>query len=249
MKLKMIFSIVIFFSTCCFSEEKPKEKSDEVSEELDVSRLEGQYWVAKDSQFKVVQNRLYKKEKRFSLLATWGPMINDQFSDGKGLLLGASYFLNERWGVELSYLTNSPKDNTLTTEFKERFGVVPNHNKFDNYIGISGTWVPIYAKASLLDKKIIYYDLALSLGAGFAQYEQQFTDQANKMVSAPALSIDVTQQFYISHRWALRFSYMIRLYSEEIKDSRSPFSIREESYAQTSFLQLGIVFFFKGAGQ
>lgn len=219
-------------------------KGEKPLQEADVSQIEGQYWIAKDSDFKVVQNRLYKKEKRFALSATYGPLINDQFSDAKALNLNGSYFFSERWGVEVSHLSLNPEDNSMTREFIDRFAVVPNHNKLRKYIGASVSWVPIYAKASLLEKRILHYDLSLSAGLGMLTYERQYTDKGDESVTAPALSLDVTQQFFITNHWAIRVVYMIKIFKEEVRDSRSPFEVRSEDRVQTNFLNFGLTYFF-----
>ncbi|MEO0335372.1 MAG: hypothetical protein AAF202_03205, partial [Pseudomonadota bacterium] len=44
-----------------------EEKKKTAGDRVDISDLENKYWAPKDTDFKVVQNRLYTKEKRFSL--------------------------------------------------------------------------------------------------------------------------------------------------------------------------------------
>jgi uncharacterized lipoprotein NlpE involved in copper resistance len=52
---------------------KTESKSSKKDDKVDVKDLEERYWTAKDTEFKVVQNRLYTKEKKFSLTPMAGP--------------------------------------------------------------------------------------------------------------------------------------------------------------------------------
>lgn len=219
------------------------QSTNEEKKEESIEKLEKKYWVAKDTQFQVVQNRQFSKEKRFSVSGLLGPMINDQFSDATALNVSAGYYFTERWGVEMSYLSMNPEGNSMTTEFVDRFGVVPNHNIFRNYIGVSGGWVPIYAKASLQNSLIMYFDFAINLGLGLLTYEQQFTDKENESKTVPALALDLSQQVFLSKNFALRVSYFARWFNEETRDSRTPHAIQSEGFSQTNIIMMGMTYF------
>ena len=221
---------------------KSKTKIDEGV--ADVSHIENQYWQAKDTDFQVVQNRLYTKEKRYSVSLSLGPMINDQFSSATAFNLNANYYFTERWGVEVNYQKMAAKPNSMTDEFVNRFAVVPNHNQFSSYIGVGGNWVPVYSKASLIDRRIMYFDIAITPGLGIIQYEQQFTDKANEKKITPALALDLTQQVFITRNWTVRLAYMIRWFKEETRDSRAPFDTRDSSMSQTNVIMLGMTYFY-----
>src|ERR1700722_15225129 len=47
---------------------------------VDISDLENRYWTAKDTEFNVVQNRLYTKAKRFSVTLQGGTNLSDTYT-------------------------------------------------------------------------------------------------------------------------------------------------------------------------
>jgi outer membrane beta-barrel protein len=183
-------------------------------EKLDVSDLEKKYWAAKDSDFNVVQNRLFSKAGRFSLTGNYGSMINDPWSDGPTMGASLAYYFNERWGVELAYTKTDTKDNKAADRLKSQGGY-PNNNKMKDFYGVQANWVPFYAKMSFLNSSIIYFDMGVSLGAGVTSFEQQ-REEGGSMKSAPTVSLDLSQQFYLNKWLALRLDYKNRFYNEEV---------------------------------
>ncbi|MCB0394306.1 MAG: hypothetical protein KDD25_07090, partial [Bdellovibrionales bacterium] len=119
-----------------------KKKSNKKSDEkVDISDLEDKYWMAKDTEFKVVQNRLYSKAGRFNLSAQFGSIINDGFSVGNILNLGVGYYFSERLGTEITYSHYMLKDSKMTSNFDSEFGATPDFNRFQSYVGASLQWV------------------------------------------------------------------------------------------------------------
>lgn len=176
------------------------------SDRLDIKKLEDQYWAAKDDDYTVVQNRTYSKGKRIYLNLNYGTIINDPFSTGRTTGASLGYFFNERHGLEAEYLTASLKDNDTTSFFFNRFGAVPDHNKFKNHYMINYSYMPFYAKMSFLEKKILYFDMGVSLGLGNMTYEQQGRlGTVNK--SSFVYSAAVTQQLFLSKHFAVRLDF------------------------------------------
>ena len=184
-------------------------------EKLDVTDLEKKYWAAKDSDFNVVQNRLFSKANRFSLSASYGAAINESWSEGTTMGLNLGYFFNERWGVELEATKSDSKDNKAVQRLMGQSGY-PNHNLMKDFYGAKVNWVPFYAKMSFLNSSIIYFDMGLALGAGVTSYEQQMDDGVATK-SAPTLTLDLSQQFFLNKWLAIRLDYKNRFYSEDIQ--------------------------------
>jgi len=236
---------------------KVEEKKPEVSAEsdkLDIQKLEQKYWSAKDDDFSVIQNRAFAKEKRWYLSVNYGSPFNDPNSVGNLLGLNVGYFFNERWGLELNYNQASYKDNDTVEEFKG-YGTKPNANRYNGATTIMAYWVPIYAKMSLLDKKIIYFDMGLGFGVGNTTFEQQRCinssgcatrgtvdpETVNIKNTAFHYSLNVFQQFFISNRWAVRADFINRWTNEDRLNFKYGNSIGNKMINDTA-LQIGVTY-------
>ncbi len=184
------------------------------NEKLDVTDLERKYWAAKDTDFNVVQNRLYSKAGRFALSANYGTSISETWSDGPTFAGSAAYYFTERLGLELNYSMTDSKDNADTETLRGQLGF-PNHNKMKQFYGASLNFVPFYAKMSVMNYAIIYFDMTFALGGGVQTYQQQ-RDDGNVDQTAPTVTFDVTQHFFLNRYLALRFDYKNRWFNEDI---------------------------------
>lgn len=212
-------------------------------EKIDVSDLEKKYWAQKDTDFSVVQNRLYTKEKRLALNLQYGFLINDTWSEGPTVAGSLSYYFSERYGIEAQFQKTSSYDNQATSSLKSNQSGTPNHGTIQSYQGLSFNFVPFYAKMSIFNQKIAYFDMAFSPGVGVTTYEQQ-KDSGNSQKTAPTFSIDITQTFFFSDHWAFRADYRNRWFQEEIVHFRSPNTSVSNQTSQTSVLTFGFSYFF-----
>ena len=183
---------------------------------LDVSNFENKYWAPKDVDFSVVQNRTYPKEDRLFLSLHYGPIINDGYSEGNNVGFSANYFWSERWGVQVQRVNAQLHDNKFTENLTSfGGGVQPDFGRLTSYTNAGVSFVPIYAKMSLLGSKIIYFDMALTPTIGTVNYNQ-VTINGTQNQSAFAYGIDVTQYFFISKNFALRADLKNFFYNEQI---------------------------------
>ncbi len=175
--LKKSLLIIILAASQAYAQQgtdtKPAAPAQEQrgSDKLDIKKLEQKYWAAKDDDFNVVQNRRYVKAERFYLTAAAGIPFNDPYSTGTLVNGSLGYFFNERWGLEATYNSASLKDNDAVKQFVDTYAAIPDHNILKSSYFLSGIWVPFYAKMSVLDKSIIYFDMGLSVGVGTLDYE------------------------------------------------------------------------------
>lgn len=216
-------------------------------EKLDVSDLERKYWTAKDTDFDVVQNRLYSKAGRYSVSTMIGQFINDPWSDGWIYGVGASYYFTERYGVELSYNKADTKDNQASEQLSTQGGKA-NHGKYKQFYGAAFNWVPFYAKMSVLNSSITYFDMSISPGVGISEYEQQM-DIGNSRQSSLTWTLDVTQHFFINKYSAVRVDLKNRWYQEDIAYYSSGTAagrprVFGTELNHTSILMLGLNFYF-----
>lgn len=226
-------------------------KKYQKNKKVDIKEIEQQFWAPKDKEFQVVQNRRYKKEKRFFASVNGGLLLNDSYSKGSQINVSGGYFFDEHKGVELTYSDYNLKNNKITDQFINRYGTLPDHNKMNRYIGASFVWMPIYAKLSLLDKKIIYFDMALSAGMGMTWYDHQVqgasggSSIADVEADSPAFTfnLDLSQHFYLNNRIALRFDVRTHFFKETVKSFKNTSPEFDNSKTSTS-TTIGLVYFF-----
>lgn len=233
-------------------EANKKSKSDKSTaakkdEKVDISDLENRYWTAKDTEFTVVQNRIFTKAKKFSLTATIGPTLNDPYTVTTNFGVAVNYYFSERSGVELLYLRTNTADAELIGRLATNGGV-PDHNLTQQYIGLSYNWIPIYAKLSLLEQKILYFDMSVSPGIGLttmssAQYANPSGVVAASRIQSPVtFSLDVAQQVFLSEHWAIRLDLRNHFYSETLYGAISGNQLSTK-FIYTGSVMLGVTFF------
>jgi outer membrane beta-barrel protein len=213
------------------------------SDKVDVTDLEKKYWAPKDTDFSVVQNRTYTKQGKVAVSLLGGPVINDSYSTGNVYGLAVNYFMSERAGVQLEYNKYDLQDNKATKTFDDLYGTRPDHNKNSTYYGLSYNFIPVYAKASVLGFRIIYFDLAISPGLGMTQYNQQSID-GNKEKSALTYSLDLTQYVFLSQYFAVRVDIKNRWHKADVLNYRVPTDTRRDEMEHNTIFLLGATFYF-----
>ncbi|MCC6278119.1 MAG: outer membrane beta-barrel domain-containing protein [Oligoflexia bacterium] len=227
------------------SQAPSKKTSDE---KVDVSGLEERYWTAKDTEFKVVQNRLYTKEKRFSVTPTVGPLLFDPYTSSWNYGVAVNYYFTERHGVELTAYSTNATESDVTSFFKSTYSTGPDFNFPRGYIGGAYNWVPIYAKLSLLEHKILYFDMGVSPGLGFTMLESVSNVQpsgskpSTKTQLAPTLAIDLYQQVFLNEHWALRIDFRNHIYPEKVYNANTGDERRSKTTYSGTFM-LGVTFY------
>lgn len=231
-----------------FGQGKAAQKGSEKIDSVDISDIESKYWAPKDTDFNVVQNRTYTKEKRVSLHLQYGPSINDTLNEGYAGSLGATYYFSERWGLQLGYTMMSLKNSEATQAFIDAGGG-PNYGRISNYYDIGLNWIPFYAKMSVVGKKIIYFDMAFTPTIGMVNYEAQTYNLGAKEKSSMSYGFDVTQLFFLHSHFAVRLDLKHRFYKEEIVTFRGPGGVGtgnkiSEKNSDNTLLLIGAEFFF-----
>jgi outer membrane beta-barrel protein len=219
------------------------------SGKLDISDLEQKYWAPKDTDFSVVQNRTYTKAKRFSANFLTGPILNDTYSSGFNYSFSGSYYFSERHGVEASIIRSDLGNSEATDEFIGSLsggGVAPDFGRVRQHIGVAYTFVPFYAKMSLMGKKIIYFDMSISPGFGITKYESAADGSKgikSKENSVFAYSLDISQYFFLSRHIAIRADLRNRWYREKVYKYTTGEKLRTKNTNTTLFL-MGVTYFF-----
>ncbi|MEY4615386.1 MAG: hypothetical protein RJB66_346 [Pseudomonadota bacterium] len=188
--------------------------AEEASDKLDITNLEQKYWSAKDDDYTVVQNRTFTKNRRFFINFSTGRLINDGFLEGEPNSVALGYFFNEKNGFSIDYSLFKTKDNQVTQKSKEQLGMTPSYNSPVNATSIAYIWSPIYAKVSLLEKRILYLDLSIALRAGLSNYKMM-TDLGGEIKQTSFYGVDVSQLWFLNKRFAFRFDIRNNWSSQE----------------------------------
>lgn len=173
-------------------------------DKIDVGNLEQKYWSAKDDDFTVVQNRTYTKNKRFFISMMTGRIINDGFIEGSPNSFALGYFFNEKNGLSLDQTQFVTHDNSVTKQFISRYGVAPAYNKPLTTTSLTYMWSPIYAKVSILERKILYLDMSIGFHVGITHY-QSMTVDGGQRATTQHYGVDLNQLWFLNKNFALRF--------------------------------------------
>ncbi len=246
--LLVILAFVGFSANSIAQTKKPTPAGQtQESDKVDISDLEKKYWAPKDTDFSVVQNRTYTKEKSIFVSAQGGPIVNDSYSEGYIYGGSLNYFFSERFGVQATYLTSDLKDNQLKrnlTQFGS--GVQPDHGRFSSYYGVGFNIVPFYAKMSFLGSKIMYFDMAITPTIGMTTYDQIMEDQKSSK-STFTYGVDISQFFFFNENLAIRADLKNQWFTEEVVAYRGLSKgqkVRDQNTQFTTFM-IGLTLYFK----
>ena len=208
----------------------------------------------------VIQKRYLPKTFRgeFNLSASF--VINHTFFYLGGLSAWAGFFIREDHGFGLEGSAFLPAVNKLVTNemISPPNKTYPSADVFSQfYGGAYYKWSPIFGKFAVLNKKIIYFDMYMTFGAGVSRVIKglddktlenlKFTKPPPQLVKnvVPTISLGLGQMFAINQSWAfnwdLKLLYTIAEYqNQNQKEYYDPFLAIN--------LSLGINYYFPGAG-
>lgn len=218
---------------------------------VDLTDLENRYWTAKDTEFNVVQNRLYTKAHRFALNPMVGTDLSSNYTNDYNVGLQLSYYFSEREGVTLQGWKTSATPASFATSFQQ-FGASYNYNSPQGFIGVNYNWVPIYAKISLLEKKILYFDMSINPGLGATLLQSNsfgttVNPQSSLSQTAFTGCIDISQQVFLSSHWAIKLDLDSHFYPETIYyaggGTQPANSVAQNKLTYSAIFMLGVTFF------
>lgn len=244
MQPRIILSAALLFTLGFSAQAQQKKESDK----LDIKKLEDKYWAAKDDDFSVVQNRTFSKANRFHVTLLGGIPINDPYSKGNTTSISVGYHLNERHGIEFMNLNANYSDNDSVQQFVSDHNTIPNHNVLKSQMSLQYSFIPLYAKMSLLDQKIIYFDMGVSAILGQSTFEQLVLG-GNRTASAMHYGFSVFQHYFFNEHIAVKIDYRNTWTSEErfrykmnFGEPESARSLGTKSINDTMFM-FGITYF------
>ena len=181
----------------------------------------------------VIQKRYMPKTGRFQFFGGLNLVTNNPFFETFGVDFKGSYFLNETWGLEATYLNLNTNEAKSTQELKAFQNVTTENLIYPkSYIGLDLTWFPMYGKFSLFNKKIIPFDMYFSVGYGST------STQSNEKPGT--LHFGTGQIFSITKGMAARWDFSWHNFSAKgIDNTTGVFNFL--------FLSVGASFFFPEA--
>lgn len=182
--------------------EEAKPKTDAV----DISDLENDYWRPNKDELEVVQNRRYQKAKRFELAALYGIYQGSDYVNTRAAGVSVAYNITNEWFVDASYLGINATENDLYNSFKTQFGAAPNYSKEQSQEVLSVGWTPIYAKFSLLGKKISHFEMYVAPGIGN-------TKTTDNHISK---HLTIGQKYYMTEHLIFRIDWRMSQYTDKV---------------------------------
>ncbi len=231
--------------TIAASDKKEDKKTEVISgdsDKVDLKKLEEKYWSAKDSDYSVIQNRAYPKDKRFYVTLGYGPLMNDLYSVGRMTDVSIGYYFSERMGVEFSYEKGVLADNDGVTKYRNDYGVQVDYDRFTESKNLMFIIVPFYAKMSFWDTSILYFDMQFGIGAGQASYDI-IRKTGNESMTATDIEFDVTQQVFFHRHAAIRFDIKNKWYDQTRKNYNTGADLGKNKAQDTTIL-LGLTLFY-----
>ena len=207
----------------------------------------------------VIQKRYLPKTFRGEFNLSVSSVINHTYFYLGGLSAKTGFFFREDHGLGLEGFALLPSINKRVTN--DMIGppnhILPYTEVFSQlYGGLYYKWSPVFGKFSVLNKKIIYFDMYLTFGSGVSRVVSGLDEEDQKLFKEtvtipqlvrnwfPSASLSVGQIFAFSQDWAFNwelkwfYTYAIVQY----RNKKSPYTPVDMN------LSLGINYYFPEAG-
>ncbi|OFZ12366.1 MAG: hypothetical protein A2Z20_00865 [Bdellovibrionales bacterium RBG_16_40_8] len=222
-------------------QEDKKRKDDtkrqkEEKGDKDLSKLSELATLAPFEDIAVIQKRFLPKTGRYEFSSSVLMSTNNQYFNNLGLGLRASYFFQEKYGVEgiYKFLTSSKRPITE--------GLVDNQHISTKslvepkaFYGVAFKWSPIYGKIAWFQQQIIPFDTYFTAGLGITSTESGGADSTT--------TLGVGQLFALSKSYGVRWDFNWNFYRSDIdvsSDSSPDMQTRQHS---DLFLGIGLSYF------
>lgn len=184
--------------------------------------------IAPFSEVSIIAKRYMPKTERFQFFGGLSLTTNDPFYFTNGFTLRGSYFLTEKWGVELTYLSLSSSQAKATQELLDIQSINTDSLAFTKqYMGASVIYTPIYGKMTWFNDQIVPFDLYFGLGTG--------STKTHVKDGISTMSFSTGQIFSMTKSFALRWDFTWNFFSAK--------AINEEGTINNLLLSFGASYF------
>ncbi|HEY8279634.1 MAG TPA: outer membrane beta-barrel domain-containing protein [Bdellovibrionota bacterium] len=224
MKPQLIAAILALTSAGAFAEEKaaapaaPAAKPAEPPknpESVDISGLEEDYWRPNKDELEVVQSRRYEKAHKWEVAGHYGIYQGQDYVNSHSYGGSLTYNFTNEFFTEYSYQRVRNSDNELLESIRRRYNFRPDFNEENRQQVLSFGWTPIYAKFSLLGKKISHFEMYFAPGIGI-------TDTGESHLSG---HLTIGQKFFITEHLLFRLDWRISKYKERVNTPQGSSSL------------------------
>lgn len=184
-------------------------------EAVDISNLEEDYWRPNKDELEVVQNRRFEKAQKWELGIHYGFFQGQDYVDTKSLGGSLTYNFSNQFFAEFSYYKMKSSNNDFLTSVKNRFGFTPDFNEEDHQMVLSAGWTPIYAKFSLLGKKISHFEMYAAPGIGITRTTEDHLSG----------HLTIGQKFFLTENLLFRFDWRITKFTDRVKTTQGSTSL------------------------
>lgn len=192
------------------------ESKSEAEKEVDISDLQDEYWRPQKDELEVIQDKEYIKKGSFELGASLGFLLGGGFTDDHGVGFSLGWHFLERLAIEAQYFQFSSRSTNFLTSVQDQFNFTPDFNVPETQIMGSILWTPIYAKFSLLGRKISHFETYIGASAGSTKTSQaQFT-----------WGTVVGERFFITEWLVFKVEWRMTKYTDKINVSQGSFATR-----------------------
>lgn len=207
-----------------------------VPQEVKVEELKDLSMLSAFSEVSIIQKKLMPKSGRFQAFAAAGITTNTPWFLNAGFKLNFGYHFTENFGLELNTLFLSNSEREVAKEIRENNNLQPEQFIYTkSYMGADLLWTPIYGKITLLNKKIIPYEMYFSGGGGTSN-----TNSVEKNV--PTFHLGTGQVFTITKSMAFRWDYSLNIFQATALSSNGV--VPEKGSYNDLIFTAGVSFFF-----
>lgn len=185
------------------------------NEAVDISDLEEDYWRPNKDELEVVQNRRFEKKGRFELGLHYGIYQGEDYENATSMGLSGTYNLSNFWFVEASHHKISNTESDFLQSVRRQYGFTPNYNRESSQSVMQLGWVPIYAKFSILGKKISHFEMYLAPGIGM-------TKTLENHLSG---HFTVGQKFFLTDHFLFRLDWRMTRFKDRVNTPQGATSV------------------------
>lgn len=263
LKILWIFAVLSFSLPALSNVEKQDVESApdkrERIKQLKVKSLSDLQQLTPFESVSVIQKRYLPKTYRGEFNISVASVINHSFFYLGGVSVRTGFFLREDHGFGVDFFAFLPSINKQVANelISPPNGIVPLSLVFSQlYGGIYYKWSPIFGKFAILNNKIIYFDMYVTVGGGASNIVPGLSEEQRDLISvqnlprlnqeqwnwSPTLSLSLGQIFAITQsvafNWELKWFYTVVQFQN--RDSYyTPWDIN---------LSLGVNYYFPEAG-
>lgn len=220
------------------SEELP-ETATTPGQDLQVDELKDLSKLSPFSEVSIIQKKFMPKSERFQIFGGLGLTTNTPWFLNAGFRLNLGYHFTESLGVEFSSVFLSSSERQVAEEIRANNNLQPEQFIYTKgYMGLDLLWTPFYGKITLLNRKIVPYEMYFTLGGGSSN-----TNSQEK--TSPTFHFGTGQLFTITKSMAFRWDYSLNVFQSTPLTTNS--AVAEKGTYNDLIFSAGVSFFFPEA--